>query len=300
VNKLKIKPLFFKIIISKIKCRKMDTNEVKIENLCVGYKNINILNDINFLAGSGEVVGIIGPNGAGKSTLLKTITAVLRPTKGIVYLNEKDVRKMDRKEIARTMAVVPQHTLISPMFTVYDMVSMGRYPHIKNRFSPFDSARDIKITEDSMKMVGVEHLSEKTLDAVSGGERQMVVIARALAQEPKILILDEPTSNLDVNHQIKILKLVQNIVRGKNVSAIVVLHDLNTAARFCNKLILLHDKRILSIGTPREVLTVENIRKAYKVEAEVNYSKVINSINIIVLDELNGKSDDDLKNDGIS
>jgi len=267
----------------------MNTENLKIENLCVGYKNINILNDITFSIGMGELVGIIGPNGAGKSTLLKAITAVLQPTKGVVLLNKQDVIKMDRKEIARTMAVVPQNTLISPMFTVYDMVSMGRYPHIKDRFSPFDSAEDIKIVNDSMKMVGVEHLSEKTLDAVSGGERQMAVIARALAQQPKILILDEPTSNLDINHQIKILKLVKNTVRDKNISVIIVIHDLNTAARFCDKLILLHNKKILAIGTPEEVLTIENIRKAYKVEAEVNYSDKTNSMNIIVLDELNGK-----------
>ncbi|OQX20148.1 MAG: hypothetical protein BWK75_05030 [Candidatus Altiarchaeales archaeon A3] len=274
----------------------MDTEKLKIENISVGYKNTDILNDITFSIGMGELVGIIGPNGAGKSTLLKAITALLQPTKGVVLLNKKDVRKMDRKEIARTMAVVPQHTLISPMFTVYDMVSMGRYPYIKDRFSPFDGAEDVKIVNDSMKMVGVEHLSEKTIDAVSGGERQMAVIARALAQQPKILILDEPTSNLDVNHQIKILKLVKNTVKDKNISAIIVIHDLNTAARFCDKLILLYDKRILSIGTPEEVLTIENIRKAYKVEAEVNYSEATNSINIVVLDELNGKLDDDLKN----
>ncbi|PKP54434.1 MAG: hypothetical protein CVT90_01290 [Candidatus Altiarchaeales archaeon HGW-Altiarchaeales-3] len=277
----------------------MNTEKLKIENLCVGYKDINILDDITFSIGMGELVGIIGPNGARKSTLLKAITAVLQPKKGVVLLNKKDVRKMDRKEIARTMAVVPQHTLISPMFTVYDMVSMGRYPHIKDRFNPFDGAKDVKIVQDSMKMVGVEHLSEKTLDAVSGGERQMAVIARALAQQPKVLILDEPTSNLDINHQIKILKLVQNTVRDKNISVIIVIHDLNTAARFCDKLVLLHNKRILSIGTPKEVLTIENIRCAYKVEAEVNYSDATNSINIIVLDELNGKLDDDnkIKND---
>ncbi|CEG11737.1 ABC transporter related protein [groundwater metagenome] len=271
----------------------MNTENLKIENLCVGYKNINILNDITFSIGMGEMVGIIGPNGAGKSTLLKAITSVLQPKKGVVLLNKKDIGKIDRKEIARTMAVVPQNTLISPMFTVYDMVSMGRYPHIKDRFSPFDGAEDIKIVNDSMKMVGVEHLSEKTLDAVSGGERQMAVIARALAQQPKILILDEPTSNLDINHQIKILKLVKNISRDKNISVIIVIHDLNTAARFCDKLILLHNKKILAIGTPEEVLTIENIMKAYKVEAEVNYSDTINSMNIIVLDELDGKLDDD-------
>ncbi|MDI6730639.1 MAG: ABC transporter ATP-binding protein [Candidatus Altarchaeum sp.] len=271
----------------------MNTENLKINNLYVGYKNINILNDITFSIGMGELVGIIGPNGAGKSTLLKTITSVLQPKKGVVLLNKKDIRKMDRKEIARIMAVVPQNTLISHMFTVYDMVSMGRYPYIKDRFSPFDDAEDVKIVNDSMKMVGIEHLSEKTLDAISSGEKQMAVIARALAQQPKILILDEPTSNLDVNHQIKILKLVKNILRDKNISVIIVIHDLNTAARFCDKLVLLYDKKILSIGTPEEVLTIENIRTAYKVEAEVNYSDATDSINIIVLDELNSKLDDD-------
>lgn len=275
----------------------MEGKSLETENISVGYKDKDVLNDISFSVRKGELIGIIGPNGVGKSTLLKVTTAVLQPKKGRVYVNKQDIekqdiRKMDRKDIARTMAVVPQNTPKSSMFTVYDMVSMGRYPHIEDRFSPFDSEDNVKIVSDAMKMVGIEDLAEKTLDAVSGGELQMAVVARAIAQQPEILILDEPTSNLDINHQIRILKLVKNMIRNKNISGIIVIHDLNTAARFCDRLILLHNKRILAIGTPREVLTPENIRKAYKVEAEVNYSNAINSINIVILDELDGKLED--------
>ncbi len=262
-----------------------------IRDIDVYYGNRKILYGISFTVNEGEFVGIIGPNGTGKTTLIKTITGVLKPRAGAIFLDGTNIERLDRKEIARIMAVVPQSTPVTPMFTVQDVVLMGRYPHLKNRFNTFESESDLKIADEIMRLTDVYNLADRSMDNLSGGERQEVIIARALAQQPKILLLDEPTSNLDIKHQIKILELVKGLTVNNEITALMAIHDLNLAARFCDRLILLHNHRIQSIGEPEIVLTKENIKEAYEVDVEVNYISLINSLHVVVL---NG-----VKNDGI-
>jgi len=261
---------------------------LEIENIDVYYGHRKILEDISFTINEGEFVGIIGSNGTGKTTLIKTITGVLKPHTGAIFLDGTNIERLDRKEMARIMAVVPQNTPITPMFTAQDVVLMGRYPHLKNRFNAFESESDLEITDEIMRLTGIENLADRSMDKLSGGERQEVIIARALAQQPKVLLLDEPTSNLDIKHQIRILELVRRLTANNEITVLMAIHDLNLAARFCDRLVLLHDHRIKSIGKPEVVLTKENIKDAYEVDVEVNYISSTDSLHVVVLNGFNG------------
>lgn len=229
----------------------------------------------------GEFLGIIGPNGAGKTTLLKIMTGVKFPLSGEVMLNGKRLASLRRKEIARIMAVVPQSSFIPPLFTVEDVVLMGRYPHQKSSF--LSTEEDIAVMKEAMKKTDTYGFRNRLISELSGGERQEVIIARSLAQEPKILMLDEPTANLDIKHQMRILGLVKGLVKKEGITAIMVIHDLNLAARFCDRLILLHNCKIHSDGKPKDILTPQNLRAAYEVEVEVGYNTSIDSLQVVVV-----------------
>jgi len=226
-----------------------------------------VLEKIDLSIEKGEMVGILGPNGSGKTTLLKLMSGALRPSAGRVLLEGSDISRMAIKEIARKMTVVPQETDLGFDFTVREVVSMGRYPHL-GRFQ-FNDPESERIVRRSMKRMGVLDLAEKSFSQLSGGEKQRVIIARALSQEPELLFLDEPTKNLDVRHSLDIMTLVRrmNIRSGLTVAA--VLHDLDLAARYCTRIILLKEGRIYRDGPIESVLNPEIIEQVFDVRTRV-------------------------------
>ena len=220
--------------------------------------------DLN--AAHGQMVGLIGPNGAGKSTFLRAISGVLRVQSGNIHLDGADLRSLTSKEVAAGLAIVPQIVPYTHGFTAMELVLMGRYPHL-GRFQ-IEGAGDERIARDAMRQTETEQFADRTLDTLSGGERQRVIVSRALAQQPRILLLDEPTANLDVLHQLKVLGLVRQLV-DDGLTAVAAIHDLNMASRFCDRLVLLQEGRVLAEGTPEEVLTPKLIAQAFGVIAAV-------------------------------
>ena len=206
--------------------------------------------DLN--AAHGQMVGLIGPNGAGKSTFLRAISGVLRVQSGNIHLDGADLRSLTSKEVAAGLAIVPQIVPYTHGFTAMELVLMGRYPHL-GRFQ-IEGQGDERIARNAMRQTETEQFADRTLDTLSGGERQRVIVSRALAQQPRILLLDEPTANLDVLHQLKVLGLVRQLV-DDGLTAVAAIHDLNMASRFCDRLVLLQEGRVLAEGAPEEVLT---------------------------------------------
>ena len=245
---------------------------LRINNIACRYETTNILENINFSAKGGDFIGIIGPNASGKSTLLKSISKVLKPHTGVVLLNERDVHTLKSAEIAKNLAVVPQESVISFAFTALEVVLMGRTPHL-NRFE-MESTQDLIIAQKSMELTNTWYLAERPIDTLSGGEKQRIIIARALTQEPRVLLLDEPTDHLDINHQIEILNLIKRLSKEKEMVVIGVFHDLNIVSQYCDRLILLHKGRIFAAGGAENVLTGENIEKVYGVKVTVKQDDI--------------------------
>jgi len=243
------------------------------------YGSVRVLENVSFSIGSGELVGLLGPNGSGKTTLLKTISGALRPKAGAVYLNETEIFGMKSREVARNIAVVPQNTDVNFDFTALDIVLMGRHPHL-SRFK-LESEKDLTVAKNAMELTNTWHLAERRINELSGGERQRVIIARALAQEPKVLLLDEPTTHLDINSQLEIMDLLKRLCIQKGLVVLAVFHDFNLAARYCDTIILLNKGKIVSIGGVDEVLTSENIRKVFKVDAVVKKHPLTGSLYVI-------------------
>ena len=252
---------------------------LEIDRVSCRYESIEVLNSLSFSARGGEFVGVLGPNGSGKTTLLRTISRTLKPYEGVVLLNESDVYQMTNRGVAKEMTVVPQDSLIAFSFTALDVVLMGRNPHL-TRFQT-ESSEDLAIARKAMRLTGVWHLADRPITDVSGGERQRIVIARALTQKPRVLLLDEPTLHLDINSQIEIMDLLKNLCKENKIIVIAVFHDFNLAARYCDKLILLHDKKIVSLGKPEEVLTKGNISEVFGVGAFVKRHPITNSLYVI-------------------
>jgi len=255
-----------------------------INGLSFKYGTTRVLEDISFRVGKGECIGIIGPNGSGKSTLLKTMSKVLKPSSGRIVLLGKELELYSAKELARQMAFVPQDTSVDFDFTCLEVVLMGRNPHMK-RFE-LEGRRDMEIAREAMALTNTWHLRERPLAEVSGGERQRVIIARALAQEPSVLLLDEPVSHLDINHQIEVLDLAVRLKNERGLLVVVILHDLNLAARYCDRLILLHESKILVSGTPGDVLTGDNIKKAFHANVLVRRHPVTGFLYLTLLNSL--------------
>ena len=240
---------------------------IEAKNLTAGYEKDPILKDITLSVEEGEFVGIVGPNGSGKSTLLRALTKVIAPQAGEAFLFEKDLSFMKLPEVARTCAFVPQETLITFAYTVDEIVAMGRTPYLGRFSSEGDSDREI-ITE-SLKLTDSLHLKGRLINELSAGERQRVIISKALAQKPRILFLDEPTSHLDIGHQIRIAKLLKRLNHDKKLTIVCVFHDLQLASDCCGKLLLINEGRVVNTGSPQEVLTREAIRQIYKVDVQI-------------------------------
>ncbi len=250
----------------------MQSVTLRINNIACRYDAANVLENIDFSARGGDFIGVIGPNASGKSTLLKSISKVLKPHTGVVLLNERDVYTFKSAEIAKNLAVVPQESVISFAFTALDVVLMGRTPHL-NRFE-MESTQDLIIAQKSMELTNTWYLAERPIDTLSGGEKQRIIIARALTQEPRVLLLDEPTDHLDINHQIEILDLIKRLSKEKEMVVVGVFHDLNIASQYCDRLILLHKGRIFAAGGAGDVLTGENIEKVYGVKVTVKQDDI--------------------------
>jgi len=241
---------------------------VEVEGLHCGYGSEIVLKGINLSLDRGEVLGIIGPNGSGKTTLLRAVSGYLTPLKGRVLLDGRDVRTMGQREIARKMAVVTQSPEAILPFTVEEFVLLGRIPHWR-RFQILEGDKDREIAQRAMVSADVQDLKDRPLRELSGGERQLVFLARALAQEPELMLLDEPTAHLDVGHQLKIMDLLLELREREGMSVMVVLHDLPLAALYCERLALLDRGRLKVCGSPFEVLREEVLSEVYRVQVKV-------------------------------
>jgi iron complex transport system ATP-binding protein len=239
---------------------------LSIRALRVSYGQREVLLDIDLDVAAGEVVGLVGPNGGGKTTLLKAITRVV-PSAGTIRIGEDDVASLQARELARRVAVVPQDPTLPVGFTAHEVVVMGRTPHL--RFLEQESVDDLRRAEAALTMLGAQTLAERRVDELSGGERQNVVIARALVQEAPLLLLDEPTANLDIGHQAAIMRLLRRMAAGRGTGVLAALHDLTLASLYCDRLVLIAAGKVLAEGTPVDVLTSENVRRAYDAEVVI-------------------------------
>jgi iron complex transport system ATP-binding protein len=209
----------------------------------------------------GGLVALLGPNGSGKTTLLKILCGILSPRAGCVTLNGDNIHTYDRRAVAQRIALVPQELRVPFAFTVREMVLLGRTPYIRPLFG--ESMRDHAAIDQALELTGTGELAQRVFGELSGGEQQRVVIAMALAQEPQILLLDEPTVHLDINHQIEVLELIRRLNRERGLTVLATMHDLNLAALYFDRLMLLNEGRMVSAGSPREVLSAERVRSVF-------------------------------------
>jgi iron complex transport system ATP-binding protein len=235
--------------------------KLKIDAVSVAITGRRIVNEVTLHVTPGEIVGLIGPNGSGKSTLLRSVYRMLRPTAGYVRLGDDDVWRLSARESARRTGVVVQETPSDFEFTVAEMVQMGRTPH-KGMLAT-DTTDDARIVASALQRVNMGSFADRQFNTLSGGEKQRVLVARALAQQTEFLVLDEPTNHLDIHYQLEILELVKSL----GITTLITLHDLNLAAAYCQRLYLLRAGQIVSAGPPEEVLTPALLRDVFQVDA---------------------------------
>ncbi len=240
---------------------------IDIKQLNFAYQTTAILEDISLSIAEADFLGMIGPNGAGKSTLLKLVNGLLSPQSGDVLIHGIPVTNYPRKELAKSVGFVAQEFTTAFSFTAYEIVLMGRYPYLP----PFRQERetDRSMIRKAMEETDVWHLGERQFGELSGGERQLVVLASALAQEPQILLLDEPTTALDLKHQIQFYRILQTLRQEKGITIVTVTHDINLAARFCERIVVMKEGRIVADGTPKKILQKSLMESVYEVEIEI-------------------------------
>ena len=247
---------------------------IKLDNLGVSYGKYKAIDGVSLEVGPGEVLSIVGPNGSGKSTMIKCIAQILKPSTGKIYLDGRDISKIELYEIAKLIGYVPQNFHYLFFSNVMDTILLGRKPHIKWRVTP----KDLDIVQKALNDMGISHMAGKFMDELSGGEKQKVYIARTLAQEPQLYLLDEPTSNLDLKHQIEVLEITRRLTKERGSSMIIALHDLNLAFKYSDKIAMMEKGLLYAYGKPEDVLTVRNINDVYGVESLIidsGYGKYI-------------------------
>jgi ABC-type cobalamin/Fe3+-siderophores transport systems, ATPase components len=254
---------------------------LNVNNIDCYYDSTKIIENASFVIKTGDFVGILGPNGSGKSTLLKSISHTLKPQKGTVLLDNKDIYELTSVDVAKKMAVVSQGTTIAFSFTVLDTVLMGRSPHL-SRFA-MESEKDVAIAKRSMAYTGTLHLAKRLITELSGGERQRVLISRALTQEPEVLLLDEPTTYLDVSNQLEIMDVLKTLCNEKKLLVLGIFHDFNLAARYCDSIIMLKNGKIFAAGKSEDVLTSDNLKTAFNIDTIVTRNPLTKSIYAIPL-----------------
>ncbi len=236
---------------------------LQADNLRFAYAGRTVLEDVSLQVTAGEIVALVGPNGSGKSTLLRCCTNVLAPAAGSVRLDGRDLRQLPRRELARSIAYIPQQPQIGPATPVFEVIQLGRAPHVGFVLGQ----RDREVVVEVIETMGLAGFAFRPIGELSGGERQLVLIARALAQEAPIVLLDEPTSALDLRHQLEIAELLRSFQRERRLGFLVAIHDLNLAQRFADRVYVLRAGRLLAAGSWRTTMTEQTIRKAYAVEA---------------------------------
>jgi ABC-type cobalamin/Fe3+-siderophores transport system ATPase subunit len=239
---------------------------LKIQNLSASYHGHQVLHDVSFEVHHGEVLALIGPNGAGKSTIIRAVSGVI-PSTGSVHTNGNDFHALDPMQRARYVAVVPQAISLPPAFSVWETVLMGRTPYLG--FLGNASAHDEELTRQALSRVNALSFTDRRVSELSGGEAQRILLARALCQSTPILLLDEPTSHLDLQYQVSLLELIRDLARKEKLAVLIALHDLNLAARYADRVALLVGGKLDAVGTPRDVLTPEKISNAYCLPVQV-------------------------------
>jgi len=255
---------------------------VEVRGTEVRWAQRPALRSVDLTIGPGEMVGLIGPNGAGKTTLLRLMAKLLAPTGGALWLDGAALARLSQRAVARQVALVAQAAPADFAFPVEEVVRMGRHPH-RGRFEP-ESAEDETIARDAMAMTDIVALARRPITELSAGERQRVSLARAFTQKPRLLLLDEPTANLDPRHQIKSLECVRRLVRETGMAAVAALHELELASRYCTRLILMDRGTVVADGPPLEVLTPQRLRSVYGVVAQVVPNPMTRGLSITVLE----------------
>lgn len=250
-----------------------------IDGIEFGYSSTPVLRDITLDASGPQLLSIIGPNGVGKSTLIHCINRILSPTKGTVFIDGEAVNSISLKDLAKKVGYVPYSANDAFPLSVVDTVMMGRHPHAT--YKSLD--KDLDIVYDTLRLLDIEDLALRSFDELSAGQHQKVMLARGLVQEPEILLLDEPTSNLDIKHQMEVTRILRDLSQKKGILIIMISHDLNIAAKYSDTMLMLAKGSIYAMGTPSEVLTQENIREVYGVDSEVIDSR--GRPHIIMLDD---------------
>ncbi|MGB9595107.1 MAG: ABC transporter ATP-binding protein [Candidatus Poribacteria bacterium] len=259
---------------------------ISAENIKFRYnrKSSFVLDNFNLSVEHKEIVGIIGPNGSGKTTALKVLSRTIRPEYGKIKIMGRDISEMRQKEIAKIIGVVPQGTTVAFPFTAREIVLMGRSPHLG--FWQLEQEHDLKIADNAMALTDSLEIADRRIDELSGGEQQRVIIARALSQEPKIMLLDEPTAYLDINHQVEIFDLIKRLNSERELTVVIVSHDLNMASEYCDRLVLMRNGRVYKEGSPKQVITEANIREIYEVNTFVTDNIITGAPHIIPISKL--------------
>lgn len=245
---------------------------IKLKQINFSYDDAPVMRGLSLDIPAGSWLGLIGPNGIGKTTLLKLISGSLEANSGEIKIDGKDVISYSRREMARLLAVVPQAAGFAFSFSAIEVVLMGRSPYLK-QFG-FETAKDIEIAKDAMEKTDTWQFRDRPIDELSSGERQRVLIARALAEEPKILLLDEPTTFLDIKHQMDIMEIIAGLNRERGMTIVSAIHDINLAISYCSKIALLYDGSIYKLGTPEDVVTYANLKETFGAEVYVGINEI--------------------------
>ena len=248
---------------------------IQVVGLYVSYGDRAVVRGLDLEIAAGEVVGLVGRNGCGKTTLLKAVSRVIASDSGTIRLAGNNASALSRRDLARRLAVVPQNPQLPIGYTALEVVLMGRTPHLE--FLQQETTVDRDIANEALARVGCEHLTHRRVDELSGGERQNVVLARALAQDTPILLLDEPTAHLDVGHQMSLFRLVRELAIESNLAVLAAIHDLTLAALYCDRIALMQDGRTVAVGPPADVLTSESIAEAYGAHVRVLHDPALPS-----------------------
>ncbi len=245
---------------------------INIKKLNYSYGKKEVLKELSLDIDENKLTGIIGPNGCGKSTLAKNIIKYINGKFESFKIMDTDIRELSHKKIAQLISYIPQKSTIISNISVFDYVLLGRFPLLKNSWDNY-SEKDYEIVENNINLLNIKELRDRNVETLSGGELQKALLARALAQEAKILLLDEPTSALDLNNAVEFMKILKNISIKKEMSVVIIIHDLNLASLFCDSLIILKDGKFIEKGSPKEVINEENIKSVYNLDCKVCYNE---------------------------